>query len=57
MVVQRGVNDHTVVEMARFFKRSGIIPRFIEYMDVGTTNGWRMADVTPAHEIVARSTP
>jgi cyclic pyranopterin phosphate synthase len=52
MVVQRGVNDHTVVDFARHFRRSGCIVRFIEYMDVGTTNGWRMDDVVPAAEIV-----
>ena len=52
MVVQRGVNDEDVVEMARYFRGSGQIVRFIEYMDVGTTNGWRMEDVVPAAEIV-----
>jgi cyclic pyranopterin phosphate synthase len=54
MVVKRGVNDHTVVEMARHFHGTGTIVRFIEYMDVGTTNGWRLDDVVPAAEIVAR---
>ena len=52
MVVKRGVNDTSVVEMARHFKGTGHILRFIEYMDVGTTNGWRMDDVVPAAEIV-----
>jgi cyclic pyranopterin phosphate synthase len=52
MVVQRGVNEHTVVDFARYFKGSGHIVRFIEYMDVGTTNGWRMQDVVPGREIV-----
>jgi cyclic pyranopterin phosphate synthase len=52
-VVKRGVNDHTVVEMARFFKDTGHIIRFIEYMDVGHTNGWRLDDVVPAAEVVA----
>ena len=51
-VVRRGLNDHTVVDFARFFKGSGHIPRFIEYMDVGTTNGWRLEDVVPGAEIV-----
>ena len=51
-VVKRGVNDHTVVEMARFFKDTGHIIRFIEYMDVGHTNGWRLDDVVPAADIV-----
>ena len=51
-VVKRGVNDHTLVEMARHFQGSGHILRFIEYMDVGATNGWRLQDVVPAAEIV-----
>jgi cyclic pyranopterin phosphate synthase len=54
MVVKRGVNDHTVVEMARFFKGSGHILRFIEFMDVGSTNGWQMQHVVPSRELVAR---
>jgi GTP 3',8-cyclase len=52
-VVRRGLNENSVVEMARYFHGSGHIVRFIEYMDVGTTNGWRMDDVVPAAEIVA----
>ena len=52
-VVQRGVNDHTIVDLARYFRERGHIMRFIEYMDVGTLNGWRMDDVVPADEIVA----
>ena len=52
-VVQRGVNDHTIVDLARYFRERGHILRFIEYMDVGTLNGWRMDDVVPADEIVA----
>ena len=52
-VVQRGVNDHTIVDLARYFRDRGHIMRFIEYMDVGTLNGWRMDDVVPADEIVA----
>jgi cyclic pyranopterin phosphate synthase len=54
MVVQRGVNDHTVVAMARRFKGSGHVVRFIEFMDVGATNGWRMDDVVPSAEVVRR---
>jgi cyclic pyranopterin phosphate synthase len=54
MVVQRGVNDHTVVAMARRFKGTGHIVRFIEFMDVGATNGWRMDDVVPSAEVVSR---
>ncbi|MGZ8785581.1 MAG: GTP 3',8-cyclase MoaA [Acidimicrobiia bacterium] len=52
-VVKRGVNDHTVVEMARYFKNTGHIIRFIEFMDVGHTNGWRLDDVVPAADIIA----
>jgi cyclic pyranopterin phosphate synthase len=51
-VVRRGVNDRTAVELARHFKGTGCIVRFIEYMDVGTTNGWRLDDVVPGAEIV-----
>ncbi len=54
MVVKRGVNDHTVVEMARYFKGSGHILRFIEFMDVGSTNGWQMQHVVPSRELVAK---
>jgi cyclic pyranopterin phosphate synthase len=52
MVVKRGVNDDSVIDMATHFKGTGNIVRFIEYMDVGTTNGWRLDDVVPAAEIV-----
>lgn len=51
-VVQRGVNDHTILDMAREFRGTGHIVRFIEYMDVGVTNGWRLDDVVPASEII-----
>jgi cyclic pyranopterin phosphate synthase len=54
MVVQRGVNEHQVLPMARFFRERGHVLRIIEYMDVGTTNGWRLDQVVPAAEIVAR---
>jgi len=54
MVVKRGLNDHSIVPMARFFRERGHILRFIEYMDVGSTNGWRMDDVISAREIVDR---
>ena len=53
-VVQRDVNDHTIVELARYFKERGHIVRFIEYMDVGNRNGWKLDHVVPADEIVAR---
>ena len=52
MVVKRGVNDGSVLDMARHFKGSGHTLRFIEYMDVGTTNGWRLDDVVPARDII-----
>src|SRR5579862_8269712 len=52
MVVKRGVNDDCVLDMARYFHGSGVILRFIEFMDVGTTNGWRTDDVLPSAEIV-----
>ena len=54
MVVKRGVNEKSIVEMARRFRGTGHIVRFIEYMDVGTTNGWRMEDVVPSREVVER---
>ena len=52
-VVQRDINGDQVVDMANAFRGTGHIVRFIEYMDVGTSNGWRMDDVVPAREIVA----
>ncbi len=53
MVVKRGLNESSILPMARFFREKGYILRFIEYMDVGSTNGWRMDDVVPAKEIVS----
>jgi cyclic pyranopterin phosphate synthase len=53
-VIKRGVNDDQIVPLARFFRGSGHTLRFIEYMDVGHSNGWRLDDVVPAREIVAR---
>jgi GTP 3',8-cyclase len=53
MVVRRGVNEHCVLEMAEYFRGRPQILRFIEYMDVGETNGWDLADVVPASEILA----
>ena len=53
-VVQRGVNDSGIVNLAKYFKERGHIVRFIEYMDVGTRNGWELENVVPAEEIVAR---
>lgn len=54
MVVKRGFNDHEIVPMARHFRHSGHILRFIEFMDVGSSNGWRMDDVVPSAEVVRR---
>ncbi len=54
MVVKRGLNEDSILPMARFFREKGYILRFIEYMDVGHTNGWKMDDVVPAAEIVRR---
>jgi cyclic pyranopterin phosphate synthase len=54
MVVKRGTNDAEIVAMARHFKGTGTILRFIEYMDVGTSNGWNMAEVLPSADVVAR---
>ncbi len=53
MVVKRGTNDHQILPMARHFRGTGIVLRFIEYMDVGATNGWRMNDVLPSAEVIA----
>ena len=52
MVVKRNVNESSILPMARFFREKGHILRYIEYMDVGHTNGWRMDDVVPAAEII-----
>jgi cyclic pyranopterin phosphate synthase len=54
MVVKRGVNEHEIVPMARHFRGSGHIVRFIEFMDVGSSNGWRLDDVVPSREVVRR---
>jgi cyclic pyranopterin phosphate synthase len=54
MVVQRGVNDHQIVPMALHFRGTGIVLRFIEFMDVGTSNGWRMDQVLPSAEVLQR---
>ena len=54
MVVKRGVNDHQVIDMARHFRGTGHGVRFIEFMDVGSTNGWRMDDVIASAEVIRR---
>lgn len=53
MVVQKGSNEHEIISMAERFKGNGIVLRFIEYMDVGSSNGWNMADVLPSQEVIA----
>ena len=52
MVVKRGTNDHEILPMARHFRGTGSVLRFIEYMDVGATNGWRMNEVMPSAEVL-----
>ncbi|HJQ78242.1 MAG TPA: GTP 3',8-cyclase MoaA [Acidimicrobiia bacterium] len=51
-VIKKGVNEHAVVDMARHFRGTGHIVRFIEFMDVGNTNGWRLDDVVPAEQMI-----
>ena len=51
-VVQKGVNDHTLLDLLRHFKGTGVIVRFIEYMDVGNLNGWKLDQVVPSAELV-----
>ena len=52
MVVKRGTNEHEILPMARHFRGTGTVLRFIEYMDVGVTNGWRMDEVLPSADVV-----
>ena len=54
MVVKRGTNDHAILAMAEHFRGSGHILRFIEYMDVGSSNGWRMDEMLPSRDVIAR---
>ncbi|WEY37903.1 GTP 3',8-cyclase MoaA [Paraburkholderia sp. SUR17] len=54
MVVKRGTNDAEILPLARHFRGSGIVLRFIEYMDVGTSNGWNMTEVLPSADVVSR---
>jgi cyclic pyranopterin phosphate synthase len=54
MVVQKGVNDHAILPMARHFRALPVDLRFIEFMDVGESNGWRLDDVVPSSEVLAR---
>lgn len=53
MVVKKGFNDQEILPMAKYFKGSGVTPRFIEYMDVGNTNGWQMDEVMPSKSVIA----
>ena len=53
-VVKRGVNDHAIVDLARHFRGTDVIVRFIEFMDVGATNGWQLEHVIPAREVIER---
>ena len=52
-VIKKNINDHTLVDVARHFKGSGHIVRYIEYMDVGNLNGWELDDVVTSEEILA----
>jgi cyclic pyranopterin phosphate synthase len=54
MVVKRGTNDAEIVPMTHHFRGTGVVLRFIEYMDVGATNGWRMDEVLPSREVIER---
>ena len=54
MVVKRGTNDSEILPMARYFRHSGNVLRFIEYMDVGATNGWRMDEILPSAQVIER---
>ena len=52
-VIKRGLNDHSILPLARYFQGTGLILRFIEFMDVGSTNNWKLDEVIPATEMVA----
>ena len=52
MVVKKGFNESSVLPMCKYFKNSGHILRFIEFMDVGTTNGWNMKNVVPSKDLI-----
>jgi len=54
MVVKKNTNDHEILAMAKYFKGTNIVLRFIEFMDVGSSNGWEMAQVLPSKEVIAR---
>lgn len=54
MVVRKGINEEQIIPMIKHFRNTGIILRFIEYMDVGSTNGWSMDEVIPSRDVIAR---
>jgi cyclic pyranopterin phosphate synthase len=54
MVIKKGSNDHEIIAMAKHFKGSGITLRFIEFMDVGSSNGWNLAEVLPSKDLIAK---
>jgi cyclic pyranopterin phosphate synthase len=54
MVVKKGVNDHEILPMAKYFRNRGITLRFIEFMDVGSSNGWNLDQVLPSAEVIAK---
>ncbi len=54
MVVKKGVNDHEILPMIKHFRNTGVIVRFIEYMDVGNTNGWQMNEVLPSRQVIEK---
>jgi cyclic pyranopterin phosphate synthase len=54
MVVKKDVNDHEILPMVKYFKNTGVIVRFIEYMDVGNTNGWQMKEVLPSKSVIEK---
>jgi cyclic pyranopterin phosphate synthase len=53
-VIRRGINEHAICDLAEHFRGTGVTVRFIEFMDVGHTNGWRLDDVVPATEVIDR---
>jgi len=54
MVVKKGTNDHEIIPMAQYFKASDVTLRFIEFMDVGASNGWNMSEVLPSSEVIRK---
>lgn len=54
VVIKKGVNDGEILPMARYFRNTPVVPRFIEYMDVGASNGWKPEEILPSHELIGR---